>query len=215
VFWLLYLVKPQPQAMGPISFTASLTMVAAGLASIVGLASLRRTKAKAPDLSGTKFFGSQIGGKSVINYSYTDMPWKLFAFDVYYFFKFLWALPYILIPLTPADSGHLDELSFNYKNVFCIVVHFVLCILQLAFIVSLPAMVLLPIWTAALVVGLFLLVNSGLCRLLNGDKVEFTSNPQYAPALPEHAHEQWVFINGVAAGYVEAVSCLGGCPLNP
>ena len=159
-------------------------------------------KPKAPTSNATKFFGSQIGGGSVINYSYTDMPWRLMAYDVYYFFMFLWALPHVLLPVTPTDSGDLDELSLTRGNLFCIAVHFVLCILQLGFILALPTLVLLPIWTAALVLGLFFLLNYGICMLINGNKVEYASNPEYAPALPEHAHEQWIFINGVAAGCV-------------
>jgi hypothetical protein len=58
----------------------------------------------------------------------------------------------------------------------------------------------LPVWTAAGLVALFMLVNKALCTLLNGEGVEYHSDPEYAPALPEHAHEQWIYINGVAAG---------------
>ena len=72
----------------------------------------RKKPTVSPKANGTKFVGSQIGGKSVINYSYTDMPWKLMAFDIYYFFVFIWALPHILLPMRPADSGDLAELSF-------------------------------------------------------------------------------------------------------
>jgi len=148
----------------------------------------------------TRFFGSQIGGRSVINYGYTDMPWKLMAWDVYYFFKFSWAIPYIVWPLSPADSGELSELSPTWGNIRAIMMHVLLCVLQLGGIVLLPALVVLPVWTAALIVGIFLLVNKLLCMLLNGKGVEYHSDPKYAPALPEHAHEQWIFINGVAAG---------------
>ncbi|KAK3942047.1 hypothetical protein QBC46DRAFT_381054 [Diplogelasinospora grovesii] len=178
------------------------TMAAGVVAAITGLVSyVRKAKPASPSpSSGTRFFGSQIGGKSVINYSYTDMPWRLMAFDVYYFFVFIWALPYILFPTIPADSGELDELALTRKNIFCIVVHFVLCILQLASLVAIPALILLPIWAAAILVGLFALVNHGLCSLLNGKDVEYHSDAEYAPALPEHAHEQWIFINGVAVG---------------
>lgn len=151
----------------------------------------------------TKFFGSQIGGKSAINYSYTDMPWRLMAYDVYYFFKFLWAIPFIVWPLSPADSGELSELSFTSKNIYAVAVHVVLVILQLGFIVTLPSLVTVPVWTAAAAIALFMLVNRTLASLLNGDRVEYMSDEKYAPALPEHAHEQWIYINGVAAGYVE------------
>lgn len=150
----------------------------------------------------TKFFGSQIGGKSVINYAYTDDPWRLFAYDIYYFFVFAWSLPWILMPIQPCDSGDLDELAFTRKNLFCIFIHFVLCIMQLSFILVLPFALLLPVWLVAAAMVAFFTVNSLLCMLLNGTTVEYWSDEKYAPALPEHAHEQWVFLNGVAVGYV-------------
>ncbi|KAK4124615.1 hypothetical protein N657DRAFT_671530 [Parathielavia appendiculata] len=155
---------------------------------------------KANSDNSTQFFGSQIGGGTVINYGYTDMPWKLMAWDIYYFFKFFWAIPYILWPLSPADSGELSELSPTLSNVWCIAIHVVLCAVQLAGILALPCLVMLPVWAAAMTVAAFLLLNKALCMLLNGEGVEYHSDPKYAPALPEHAHEQWIFINGVAAG---------------
>lgn len=122
------------------------------------------------------------------------------AFDIYYFFEFLWAFPYIVFPLTPTDSGELSELSFTRKNLFCVLIHFMLLILQLAIIAALPILALLPVWTATLAIVLLLALNSLLAGLLNGKTVEYHSDPEFAPALPEHAHEQWIFINGVAAG---------------
>ncbi|KAK4242881.1 hypothetical protein C8A03DRAFT_10899 [Achaetomium macrosporum] len=158
-----------------------------------------RPKTASPDCD-TCFFGSQIGGRSAINYSYTDMPWKLMAWDVYYFFQYLWAIPYILWPVRPADSAELSELSPTWGNLFSVAIHVVLCVLQLAGIVALPLLLVLPVWTAAGLLTLFMLVNKALCTLLNSERVEYHSDPEYAPALPEHAHEQWIFINGVAAG---------------
>jgi hypothetical protein len=153
-----------------------------------------------PNDAQTRFFGSQLGGQTAINYGYTDLPLKLMAWDVYYFFRFFWALPYILWPLSPADSAELSELSPTLGNVWCIAIHVVLCIVQLAGVVALPSLVLLPVWLAVLLSGLFLLVNKVLCLLLNGKGVEYHSELKYAPEVPEHAHEQWIFINGVAAG---------------
>ncbi|GAB1317594.1 DUF676 domain-containing protein [Madurella fahalii] len=159
-----------------------------------------RPKAASPGDNNTKFFGSQIGGKSAINYSYTDMPWRLMAYDVYYFFKHFWAIPFIVWPLSPADSGELSELSFTSKNMYAVAVHVVLVILQLGFIAALPSLVTVPVWTAVAAITLFMSVNRVLANLLNGDRVEYSSDEKYAPALPEHAHEQWIYINGVAAG---------------
>jgi hypothetical protein len=128
------------------------------------------------------------------------MPWKLMTWDVYYFFKFFWAIPYILWPVSPTDSGDLSELSPTWGNVWCISIHVVLCVLQLAGLVVLPSLVVFPVWMAAAFFGIFMLANKLLCTLLNGKGVEYHSEPKYAPELPEHAHEQWIYINGVAAG---------------
>ena len=76
--------------------------------------------------SGTEFLGSQVGGESVMNHSYTDFPWKLLAYDIGQFFRLAWALPYIVWPLAPTDSGSLDELAWTPQNAFCIVVHVVI-----------------------------------------------------------------------------------------
>ncbi|KAK3985627.1 hypothetical protein QBC44DRAFT_312089 [Cladorrhinum sp. PSN332] len=152
--------------------------------------------------NNTKFFGSQIGGRGVINYSYTDMPWKLMGWDIVYFFKYLWAFPYIVFPMSPAYSGELSEMALTWGNIFSILMHAILLVLQLVFIFGLiPFVVLLPIWTAILLIALFLLVNHGLCLILNGGtQVEHHSQPEYAEALPEHADEQWIYINGICAG---------------
>jgi hypothetical protein len=150
----------------------------------------------------TEFFGSQVGGKSVINYSYTDQPWKLVAYDIKYFFTFSWALPWIVWPVRPADGGHFDELSFTADNIWCISVHVVLFILQLLFLILLPVAFLLPVYLFITALAIFFLVNSLLCCCLNGNTTTYASDPKYAPALPEHQHEQWIFLNGVAVGYV-------------
>lgn len=152
------------------------------------------------------FFGSQIGDEAVINYSYTDSPWKLLAYDIYYFFYYMWALPHIVLPFTPADSGELSELSPTFGNIFCIFIHTILIILQLSLIIFLlPVALFLPLWTTLLIIGVFMVVNELLCRLLNGtdrgSDIIFHSDPQYAkPDQSRYGHEQWVFLNGVAVG---------------
>ncbi|KAI1338161.1 hypothetical protein F5Y15DRAFT_407783 [Xylariaceae sp. FL0016] len=151
-------------------------------------------------MAHTKFFGSQVGGSSVINYSYTDMPWKLMMWDVRYFFKFAWYLPWIVWPVTPCDGGDFDELSLTAPNLWCIFVHIILVFLQLTFLLALPLAFVLPVWLFLAALAAFLLVNSLLCRCLNGGTITYTSDPRYAPALREHQHEQWIFVNGVAVG---------------
>ncbi|OAA49672.1 hypothetical protein NOR_01595 [Metarhizium rileyi] len=150
--------------------------------------------------TATEFYRSQIGGTSVINYSYTDFPLKLLLKDVYYFFVYGWALPWIMLPLRPWGSCELDELYPSWKNIYCILVHVSLVLLQLGFIVVLPVGIFFPLWTTAVGVGAFLTLNWVLCKLLNGKDITFHSDEKYARASPEHAHEQWVFLNGVAVG---------------
>ena len=151
-------------------------------------------------MGSTKFLASQVGGPSVISYSYTDMPSRLLAYDIWYFFQFAWALPWILMPVRPCDSGHLAELALTWPNMFCIAIHSLLCVLQVAFILALPVVAFFPIYVAAIFIGGFLTLNWALCLLLNGPSVEYHSDEKYAKPLPEHAHEQWIFLNGVAVG---------------
>ncbi|KFA62014.1 hypothetical protein S40285_02126 [Stachybotrys chlorohalonatus IBT 40285] len=150
--------------------------------------------------AATDFYQSQIGGAAVINYSYTDHPWRLFSKDIYYFFVYSWALPWIVLPLNPCNGGELDELYPSAKNIFCISVHAVLAILQLAFLISLPLLAIFPLWMDGVYITAFVTLNWALCKLLNGADTTYTSDAKFAKSLPEHEHEQWIFLNGVAAG---------------
>ncbi|KXJ85072.1 hypothetical protein Micbo1qcDRAFT_237594 [Microdochium bolleyi] len=147
----------------------------------------------------TRFFGSQVGGESVINYGYTDMPMKLLMWDMRSFLTYVWFLPWIVWPLTPHDSGDFDELAFNRANAWCIFVHIILIFLQLGFIIALPFTLLFPLWIDVLAITLFFLVNWALCLLLNGKTTTMYSDPKYA-SEEDHPHEQWIFLNGVAVG---------------
>lgn len=155
-----------------------------------------------PPLNKVNFFGSQIGDQTVINYSYTDDPWRLMVWDTFYFFYYIWALPYILLPYRPNDSGELSELAPTRGNIFCILIHVVLVIFQLGFILLLPPLALfLPLWATLLIIAAFLVLNTAISSLLNGEDTIFHSDPKYAaPDQDRFAHEQWVFLNGVAVG---------------
>ncbi|SPO04447.1 uncharacterized protein DNG_07132 [Cephalotrichum gorgonifer] len=127
------------------------------------------------DRARTIFFGYQVGGCSTINYSYTDSPWRLFAWDIYHFFRLVWSLPWMVIPIRPQDSGAFSELAPTPENIRCL----------------------------AVVVGttVFVAVNRAFCLLLNkGCTRLYTSDMKYAMPLPEHAHEEWIFVNGMAVG---------------
>lgn len=160
--------------------------------------------------STVDFYGSQVDNQTVINYSYTDRPSRLLLWDIYYFFYYIWALPYIILPWKPFDSGDLSELAPTWGNLWCVFIHVVLAILQLVMIICLPPVALiLPLWTTLAIVAVFAGVNKGLCTLINSKEVLFYSDPEYAaPDQKKFAHEQWIFLNGVACGEHWMKSCL-------
>ncbi|KAG5991106.1 hypothetical protein E4U54_003956 [Claviceps lovelessii] len=151
-------------------------------------------------MASTKFYQSQIGSGSVINYSYTDFPAKLLLKDLWYFFVYAWAVPLVLLPFRPCGSDDLDELYMSFKNVFALAVQALLTVLQLLFIFSLPLAFFFPLWMSGIGVIGFFVLNFGLCMLLNSRNLEYVSDEKYAQDLPEHAHEHWVYLNGVATG---------------
>ncbi|KAF4126081.1 hypothetical protein GMORB2_1327 [Geosmithia morbida] len=147
------------------------------------------------------FYRSQIGGPSVISYSYTDSPWRLLAYDTACCIMYSWAMPWVALPLFPFKSAKFDELYPTLPNIWSISLHLFIAVVQLGFLVSAPAVsTWVPARTFALGVVVFVVLNTLLCRLLNGPAETFHSDEKYAKPRPEHSHEQWVFINGVAVG---------------
>lgn len=162
-----------------------------------------RHGASTPAAEGrTQFYGCQVGGKSIINYSYTDDPWKLLLWDLRNFLKYLWAVPNIVLPATNWDGGNFDELYPSPGNLLSIAIHSVLVVLQLLFLLALPLAFLFPVYPVALGVGVFFLVNYLLCLLLNGTSLTYDSEPDYVTAQnkDKFPNEKWVFLNGVAVG---------------
>lgn len=157
-----------------------------------------------PTCKETHFYRSQVGESSVIDYSHTDLPFRLLTKDLYYFFVYVWALPWIIFPVFTDGCHELNELSLTRENLFCLFVHGVLIVLQLGFLVSLPFAVIFPVWMVAFGIAAFMVVNWALCRVLNGSEAIYHSDEKYAKPRPEHENEQWVFLNGVAVGYVNS-----------
>lgn len=105
------------------------------------------------------------------------------------------------MPFRPHDSGSLSELAPTPENIRCLLIHAILVVLQVSFLLYLPFAVFFPIWAVVAGVGAFLLVNRAFCSLLNkGRSTIYTSDRKYAAPLPEHAHEEWIFVNGIAVG---------------
>lgn len=149
---------------------------------------------------GVEFFGSKVGGGQVNQYNYTDVPTKLLFWDLFYVFYYGWSLPLLIRPLRPRDGNHFDELAWGWGNAYCLLVHTILIVMQLAFLMCIPAAFFIPPWVTAVFVGAFWAVNLLLCWTLNGSKMTYKSDPKYTAGREVHEHEEWLYINGVATG---------------
>ncbi|CZS92736.1 uncharacterized protein RCO7_10220 [Rhynchosporium graminicola] len=148
----------------------------------------------------TKFYGSQVGGKSTTPHSYTSSPLSLLKQDILSALQFYKYLPYIVFPLTPQLSGPLCELYPSWGNLYDIFLHSILIIMQLPFLLSVPFWLMFPLWSVVAGVVVFAIVNNAICAALNGTKTVVGSRAEFAEAKKEHEHEQWIFLNGVAVG---------------
>lgn len=150
-----------------------------------------------------KYYPSQIGSKLVTPLSFTASPMRLLFGDLWTVIVNLRFAPCIFLRLTPTTSGNLCELSPSLNNLYNIALHIVLFVLQLGFLLSIPIWVLMPVWMVAGGFTLFWVLNLSTCLLLNGSSLvrTYESAPEYAQKKEEHAHEQWIFLNGVCTGY--------------
>ncbi|TVY26227.1 hypothetical protein LHYA1_G004921 [Lachnellula hyalina] len=151
-------------------------------------------------MAGTKFYGSQVGGKRVTPHSYTGSPLELLRHDILSAFSFYKLLPNIILPLNPCRSGEFCELYPSAANLWAMFLHLILFCMQLPFILSIPFWLVFPVWMVVIGVVVFALVNNAICFLLNGSRGRFVSEPKYTEMKAEHEHEQWIFLNGVAVG---------------
>jgi hypothetical protein len=148
----------------------------------------------------TKFYGSQVGGANTTQHSYTSSPLSLLYHDILSAFSFAAFLPFIVFPISPQTSGPLCELYPSTGNLWSMFVHFILVLMQLPFVLSIPFWVFFPVWWVLLGVSVFWLVNQGLCYILNGKNMKFPSQSKFLQGREPHPHEQWIFLNGVAVG---------------
>ncbi|KAK5056187.1 hypothetical protein LTR84_012740 [Exophiala bonariae] len=139
--------------------------------------------------------------------SYTSNPFLLFVKDLGLFVANIFTSGGILSivrPLAPTPSGSLDELYPSRQNIWAILLHAFLVVVQLVFLVSLAPFAIgipLPILYFLYVVG-FVVGNQYFTILLNGRRKKglFKSNDRYTEGRKLDEHERWIFINGVAVG---------------
>ncbi|KAF7876534.1 hypothetical protein EAF04_001623 [Stromatinia cepivora] len=149
-----------------------------------------------------KFYPSQIGSIFVTPLSYTASPFRLLLDDLLLVFINLGYFLKVFKPWTPAHSLYLCELSFTWKNTRDLGLHVFLFFLQLLFLLSIPLWILMPVWAVAIGFTTFWVFNYSICYVLNGPRSVRTygSAPEYAQRKDEHAHERWLYLNGVCTG---------------
>ncbi|EXF76696.1 hypothetical protein CFIO01_03507 [Colletotrichum fioriniae PJ7] len=107
-------------------------------------------------------------------------------------------------------SGEMDELYPSVGNLWCLFIHGILIVTQLAFLISLPFLATLPFQLFVLYIGGFIFVNYIFCLQLNAGTENNLLKSQHA-LWPEAANwksldpkenysEEWIFLNGVSVG---------------
>ena len=136
---------------------------------------------------------------------YTGSPTGLLWSDIKLFFYHIFALPSIVVPLGPWDSGALDELYPSLANLYAISLHAVLIVAQSLVLLSIPICLCFPIPLSTFVMYIIIvyLTNHYICLLLNGKKPTSESLVELDRRghSDKHEREQWIFLNGVAVGY--------------
>ena len=151
----------------------------------------------------TAFLGDQLAVPSTRSLPFNGDPIKLALDDIALFFYEFWSLPGTVLPWVGKYRD--DELTFNFWNNYCIVLHGILVVLQLVFIVSVlvaPFIPVLPLWLFLIYFFGFLVVNQFFCDIfINGPDpwIESTADVRQF-YRPEHDKERWVFLNGVSVG---------------
>lgn len=131
---------------------------------------------------------------------YTASPLLLFCRDILLFLRYVWALPGILLPLRLGHTTPLDELYLSFGSLISFSVQVILSIAQIAFLVSIPLMVIfmIPAFWITVYAAVGFSLNYAICTLaLNGFERILVSNVPL-PSRESHEKECWFFINGVA-----------------
>jgi len=143
-----------------------------------------------------QFFPSQTGGAEESPAHYTEDPRKLLWSDIRCIIKNAKYIPCGIVPIRLGSSDPYDELYPSAVNIKSIVIHTILIIGQSIFLGLLPFFLFWPVFVY---LSAFWVVNTILCRMLNGSTIRLHSN---VPVQNEDKYksETWVFLNGVSVG---------------
>ncbi|KAL3433731.1 hypothetical protein BDV09DRAFT_205150 [Aspergillus tetrazonus] len=133
---------------------------------------------------------------------YTASPWSLMWEDILLVVRTSWSIPWVLLPLKHQHSNELDELYPSLTNIANVVFQAVLSLVQILFLLSVPVLVICMVpalWVCVYISG-FLWFNRTLCNLILNRKPSVLVSKYPKEEAPEHKHEHWVYINGIACG---------------
>lgn len=135
---------------------------------------------------------------------YTANPVVLLLSDLKLFFSQIAYFPFILFPIKATQK--LDEFYPSPANIYNITFQVILLIIQLLFIVSLLLSVVLVFfvpfgWVVLYIVG-YVVLNHVSVVMLNGRQSYFESDVGVLMHGEDHPDERWIFLNGIATGFV-------------
>lgn len=131
---------------------------------------------------------------------YTGSPLLLCLSDIYLFFRLAWSIPGVLLPITSWHGSALDELYPSLPNLLSIGLHLFLLLFQALFLLSLPFLVVLPLWAVLLYLAVVYGVTLATSLLLNGTKDVLHSTVDLQGQESGHEGECWIYLNGVSVG---------------
>ncbi|KAF1959451.1 hypothetical protein CC80DRAFT_440955, partial [Byssothecium circinans] len=134
---------------------------------------------------------------------YTGSPIHLLLSDLALLLRHIRFIPNILLPLTSPSTTPLDELYPSAQNLVSLGLHVFLLLFQGVFLVTLPGVVLVPLWMGMGYVAAVWGVVWGVSRVLNGRGEERWSCVDLGggDGEVEREGERWVFLNGVGVGH--------------
>ncbi|KAF2146735.1 uncharacterized protein K452DRAFT_282924 [Aplosporella prunicola CBS 121167] len=144
-----------------------------------------------------KFLPSQIGSNDVsAPLPWTGNPWQLVWGDIRLFFAVIGYLPVIFFPFSKNPG---DETYPEWNNVVQIGWQIFLVIYQVAFVLSLPFCLAVPLGWFIVYCVTAICLNIPIWWIVNGFDPTVQSQPKIA-SDKEHPDEYWIFINGVSVG---------------
>lgn len=146
------------------------------------------------------YIPSQVGSPDDSSVNYTSNPLKLLWYDLKLSISKLPAAPGIIFPWRIGKyADPFDELYPNLGNIVCLSLHAFLIFTQVAFVISLPFCLFLPVLSTGIWVAVNLIFNSLVTSILNGTQLKVHPTIE-VDREGKFSDEYWIFLNGVSVG---------------